>query len=236
MNRMKTVGGMLRRAREARGLAFPEISAQIKIHPKFLRALEEGDYELFSSPVHIKGFLKNYADFLGLNVAQILAFWRREYKGAAKEIPIRDVSRPLKAPRVVITPGVLISLTSFILVTAFLGYLFWQYRSIAGPPLLEVTAPERDAIVSDATLHLAGISTPGTQLKINGQEVLVEETGRFSFAYVLSPGTNVLEFVATNEFGKETVIKRRIVYEEPQIEFDAPREEASPAAAPAATP
>ena len=233
---MKTVGGILRRARVEKGFEIAEVAAKTKIHPKFLGALEEGSYELFSSPVHIKGFLKNYADFLGLDVAQILAFWRREYKDAAREMPIRNVARPLKAPRVVVTPGVLISLTIFVLVTVFLGYLSWQYRSIAGPPLLKVTAPERDAIVSDATLHLAGTSTPGTHLEINGQEVLVEESGRFSFAYVLSPGTNVLECVATNEFGKETVVKRRIVYEEPQIEFDAPREEASPAAVPAATP
>ena len=235
---MRKVGGILKNAREEKGLGFSEISEELKIQPKFLRALEEGNYKIFANRVHIKGFLKNYADFLGLNVSQILAFWRREYKDSAQPVPIRDVTRPLKTSQFIITPGVVVAAVTFLLVTAFLAYLFWQYRSIAGPPSLKITSPKKDMVVSDPQVVIEGFTDPDATLEINGQDISLDESGKFSFDFILSPGTNVLNFVATSKFGKESKVIRRLVYEEPERGFAPPREaprEASPSAKPEAT-
>jgi len=220
---MGKVGTLLKDARESRGLTFEEISEELKIHPRFLRALEEGDYGIFADKVHIRGFLKNYAEFLGLDVNQILAFWRREYADSAEEVPIRDVTKPIHSPRFVITPQVVAGGLIFVLVIAFLGYLFWQYRSIAGPPRIKITSPKDGLVVSDPEILVEGFSDPAASLRINDQKVALDEDGKFSLAYILSPGTNILSFVAVNRFGKETKIMRRVVYEEPRREFTPPR-------------
>ena len=214
---MKTVGEILRKARKERGCSLPEVSEALKIHPKFLRALEEGNYSIFAHPLHIKGFLKNYAAFLNLDVSQILAFWRREYKNASHPVDIRDVTKPLKRPKVVITPGVLASVSTLVLVICFLGYLFWQYRSIAGPPPLDIFSPKKDMVVSDPQITLKGTTDPGARLEVNGQKILVDEEGKFSFEYVLSDGTNILNFIAENEFGRRTEVVRRVIYEKPEV-------------------
>ncbi|MFW6109821.1 MAG: helix-turn-helix domain-containing protein [Patescibacteria group bacterium] len=228
MNKMRSVGDILRKAREERNLNYEDVSKELKIHPRFLRALEAGDYSEFGGAVHIKGFLKNYAEFLKLNVSQLLAFWRREYEDSSEPVEIEDVATPLKGPRITVTPGVILTAGIFFLVTVFLGYLFWQYRSIAGPPRLEVSRPAEDLVTEDPVITLTGNSDPQAQLEINSKDVLIDEQGKFSYDYVLSPGTNTLEFVARNDFGKETRKVRRVIFNEQEQPFDESVKEATP--------
>jgi len=67
-----TVGEQLRQAREAQKLGLDEIVEVTKIRGDHLRALEEGDYTVFSAPVYIRGFVRSYATLLKLDTAQIL--------------------------------------------------------------------------------------------------------------------------------------------------------------------
>ncbi len=226
---MKTVGEMLKKTRKKKGYSLLEVSEELRIQTKFLKALENSNYGAFGHPLHIKGFLKNYADFLGLDVSEVLAFWRREYREASEFPEIRDVTKPLKEPRVILTPRKLFILITVVFVVGFLGYIFWQYRSIAGPPELQVSVPSKDMIVSEAQVTLKGEADPQATLTINGQEVSVDDSGEFSFDYVLSDGPNELVFKARNEFGKETVIKRALIYDAPRVVVPPPQE-ASPSA------
>lgn len=220
---------MLKKTRKKKGYSLLEVSEELKIQTKFLKALENSDYTAFGHPLHVKGFLKNYAEFLGLDVSEVLAFWRREYRAASESPEIRDVTKPLKKPKVVLTPGKLFGVITAFFVVGFLGYILWQYRSIAGPPELEVLVPSKDMVVSEARITLRGRADPQAALTINGQEVSVGEGGQFSFDYVLSDGPNEVVFKAQNEFGKETVVKRSLIYDAPRVVVPPPRE-ASPSA------
>ncbi len=70
---LQSIGEMLRAARESRALSLEEAEAQTRIRVKFLRALEEGDISMLPSTTHARGFLRNYAQFLRLDVAGIVA-------------------------------------------------------------------------------------------------------------------------------------------------------------------
>jgi cytoskeleton protein RodZ len=61
------IGNSLREARLRQGLEFPEIEQATKIRGKYLRALEEEQFEVLPAQTYVKGFLRNYADFLGLD-------------------------------------------------------------------------------------------------------------------------------------------------------------------------
>ncbi len=69
---MPSVGEQLRRAREAQKLGVQEVVDLTKIRGDHLRALEAGDYSVFSAPVYIRGFVRAYARLLKLDVDQIL--------------------------------------------------------------------------------------------------------------------------------------------------------------------
>jgi len=61
------VGSLLREAREAKGLTLAEAHEGTRISTQYLEALENGQYDLLPTPVHTKGYLRNYARFLNLD-------------------------------------------------------------------------------------------------------------------------------------------------------------------------
>lgn len=70
---MPTVGEQLRTARETQKLAIHQVADWTKIRGDHLRALEQGDYSIFSAPVYIRGFVRTYATLLKLDAPQILS-------------------------------------------------------------------------------------------------------------------------------------------------------------------
>src|SRR5216117_1560371 len=70
---MTTVAEQLRSAREARGLTVHQVAEITKIRTDHLRALEEGNYEVFSAPVYIRGFVRTYASLLKLDVPRLIS-------------------------------------------------------------------------------------------------------------------------------------------------------------------
>jgi cytoskeleton protein RodZ len=61
------IGNSLREARVRRGIDFPQAEAAIKIRGKYLRALEDEQFELLPAETYVKGFLRTYAEYLGLD-------------------------------------------------------------------------------------------------------------------------------------------------------------------------
>ena len=78
---MPSVGQQLRQAREAQKMDLHEIVDITKIRADHLRALEEGNYSVFSAPVYIRGFVRSYATLLKLDTAQILEELGHELAG-----------------------------------------------------------------------------------------------------------------------------------------------------------
>lgn len=70
---MPTVAEQLRAAREAQNLTIHQVADVTKIRTDHLRALEEGDFDVFTAPVYIKGFTRCYATVLKLDAGQIMA-------------------------------------------------------------------------------------------------------------------------------------------------------------------
>ena len=70
---MSTVAEQLRAARESRNLTIAQVAEATKIRTDHIRALEEGNFNVFSAPIYIRGSVKNYAMRLKLDVPQIMA-------------------------------------------------------------------------------------------------------------------------------------------------------------------
>jgi len=73
---MKELGEHLRSTREEKGLSLAQVEEATKIRRAFLQALEEGSHDLLPPPVYVKGFLKSYAQFLGLDPQQVLSLYQ----------------------------------------------------------------------------------------------------------------------------------------------------------------
>lgn len=69
----ETLGQKLKKEREARYLTLEKASTETRIRQIFLQALEADDYSVMPSAAQGRGFLRNYAEYLGINVDEIIA-------------------------------------------------------------------------------------------------------------------------------------------------------------------
>ena len=107
------LGEVLRTAREARDVDLALVERDTKIRARYLQALEDGDYAELPGAVYTKGFLRNYALYLGLDPDDLLIKWRDEQELARNQealvvapppTPIAEPSRGLT-----FTPGIIVA-------------------------------------------------------------------------------------------------------------------------------
>ena len=96
---MPTVAEQLRAAREAKKLTVQQVADATKIRTDHVRALDDGNFSVFSAPIYIRGSVKNYATLLKLDVPQIMDVLAAELKGTEKfsEPPplVEESAKPL---------------------------------------------------------------------------------------------------------------------------------------------
>jgi len=86
---MFEIGNSLREARLRQQLEFPEIEQQTKIRAKYLKALEDEDFDVLPAPTYVKGFLRNYADALGLEGQLYVDEYNSRFVTGEEDVPLR---------------------------------------------------------------------------------------------------------------------------------------------------
>ncbi|MBP2654945.1 MAG: putative transcriptional regulator [Firmicutes bacterium] len=86
---MQTVGKILRTEREKQGLSLKDIEKGTSIRSLYIQAIEDDEYQALPGEVYLKGFLRNYANFLGLDQQEILNIYRQSQ--APVELPQEQV-------------------------------------------------------------------------------------------------------------------------------------------------
>jgi cytoskeleton protein RodZ len=97
---MFEIGNTLREARLRRGLDILDCEAETKIRAKYLRAMEEEQFDLMPSPTYVRGFLKSYAEFLDLDGQLVLDEYESRFGDydAPHDYPGRTAREP-REPR-----------------------------------------------------------------------------------------------------------------------------------------
>lgn len=117
------VGVELRRVREQLGWTLADIAARLKIRLGFLEAIEHGDLAALPAPAYAAGFIRSYAEALGLDPDEILRRFRAEGMSGTKA-PV--LAFPEAAPDRGVPPGAIALLVAVIAVG---GYVIWYGRS-----------------------------------------------------------------------------------------------------------
>src|ERR1700761_5221203 len=77
---MADIGATLREARMRAKIDINEVERRTKIRAKYLRAMENEEWDLLPGEVYVKSFLRTYSDFLGLDSRQLLDEYKRRYE------------------------------------------------------------------------------------------------------------------------------------------------------------
>lgn len=206
---MISIGQELLEARLKKNLTIAEVAKAIKIKPKFLIALEKGEYHKLPSSAYAQGFVRNYAEFLGLPVEKTLALFRREFdeKAVFKVLPEGMAPSSFPIQRTRIQQGALI-ITSLFIVLLF--YILFQYRFAILAPPLEILDPKEGEIISSQTVTVIGKTDTNATLYVNDEPVTLSQEGLFKKTIAVFPGSVIIQVKSINRFGRETVLTRRI--------------------------
>jgi len=139
------VGAELREARLRRGLALPDVVAQLRIRLRFLQAIEEGRVADLPGTVYAVGFVRSYAALLGLDAADVAWRFRAEaHEGDRKT----ELAFPVPMPDRGVPVGAVALLGVLLMAGAYAG---WYRISGDRPVSAEVVpaVPERLAALAD---------------------------------------------------------------------------------------
>jgi cytoskeletal protein RodZ len=230
-------------AREAKGVDLYRAERDTKIRARYLSAMERGDWRELPGSVYTKGFLRNYAIYLGLDADEVLAEFARERSESARPDGAITPPRPLNAPRKPLTVGpyAVVATLMAVLVLGFVAYIGSQLFRFAKPPEIAVTQPSAALVTApeDATSYtIRGAATPGASVEITvaGRDQPVRTTagpdGRWSSTVELRRGKNEFSISALDPETRkqaEELISLVItvpfaVVEAPSLTLDSPPE------------
>jgi cytoskeletal protein RodZ len=153
------IGNSLREARSRRGIDFAQAEQGTKIRGKYLRALEDERFELLPAQTYVKGFLRTYAEYLGLDgQLYVDEFNSRFVAGEVGDLRIarRSNARPGKRARRFETNVVLIALAAIAVVTVI---VISAWKTSGGNPESAPKTPARTTAGSAAQSKVAPLLT-----------------------------------------------------------------------------
>jgi transcriptional regulator with XRE-family HTH domain len=139
---MSTVAEQLRHGRESRNLTLQQVAEITKIRSDHIRALEEGNFEGFSAPVYIYGFVRTYASLLKLNVPEVLTALEAELgetQRFSEPPPLSDSPRGvidilmLQLSKIDWRKGGLAATAIVVVAGVFLGVAVWRHEKNRDP-------------------------------------------------------------------------------------------------------
>lgn len=202
-----TLGERLNKLRSEKRITLGEVSRSTKIQMKYLEYLESGRYEKLPADVYVKGFLRSYSQYLGADENYLIKLYERErdiHKNVKREEPKKSLIKPIKFSNLVITPKSMI----IILVVFFAGLgFFYLYRELSifiSKPRLVVFEPTDNFSTEEKKIKIEGITEKDAKLYINGQQLVVNEEGKFIEELFLQPGLNTIVIKSINRFEKES--------------------------------
>ncbi len=203
---MIKLGNKLHEIRVQKGISLDEVTKALKIRPFFLSAIERGEYHKLPASAYARGFIANYAEYLGVSKRDALALYRREVDEAKAfaVLPERfSETTDLVLPRLKIQYTTLVVLFAFF---AFTGYIAYSYKdAVINPPLSLVSS---NVSSKAGTVTIRGKSNPYAQVSINKAPVYVESDGTFVKSLSIFPGKTSITITAVNRFGKSTTLEK----------------------------
>src|SRR5712691_8977075 len=124
---MSKLGDQLRAQRERKGITLGQAAADTRIREKFLKALEDGDYQSLPGAVYTRGFLRNYAEYLDLETDELVALFQQERGGGPPEPSAKrsfKPYRPVLHRSLIFRPVVFVPVLILAFVGSFLGYIY----------------------------------------------------------------------------------------------------------------
>ncbi|TKJ30683.1 MAG: hypothetical protein CEE40_04105 [Chloroflexi bacterium B3_Chlor] len=150
---MGELGRLLREAREKKGLSTAEVEEETRIRQPQIEALEEENYEELPAGIYRKGLLRNYAQYLGLDLSGVMTLYGGEEEQVGPATPVAEGFEPPKG----------MTISSWLFINLFLGVLIVASIAVVGVLAYNRWFPV-SSISSATPTHRVSLASPVLQL------------------------------------------------------------------------
>jgi hypothetical protein len=160
---MFEIGASLREARARRKLSYDQVEAETKIRAKYIRCMEDEQFDVLPSGTYVRGFLRTYADYLGLD-GQLYV---DEYNSRFGDLPDERISRRRERPaqrRNESSNAVLIALAGIVAVGVLL-LAAWKLNPSSDQPASPLPPPATGSTGIPSGANPAGQAVQTAQAK-----------------------------------------------------------------------
>lgn len=221
-----SVGKMLMAARERAGLTIEEAASQLRLSVRQVNALEADDSSALPAPTFVRGFIRNYAKLLGVDVDQLL----QAYRVVAPELAHGNITLPsenitfVSQDKKVWLPYLLASVVVGLALVSWMVYMEYAVNdgrkpvsaTILAPvtqaPILELSAQPKQAVEAEATP--VPVVVPAEQVV---PAVPAKAGGKLNMTFTAQSWVSV-----TDHDGKELFNKSQLAGSQNTIEGSAP--------------
>lgn len=145
------LGNRLKEAREAKGLSLDDLQSITKIQKRYLKGIEDGNYSMMPGKFYVRAFIKQYAEAVDLEMAELSSYYKEEIPSVLEEQPEQlsrvQTNKPISTGNsklMELFPKVLIGI--FIIGAIVLLYYFFLQKEPADNT--QQQAPEDNQIVN----------------------------------------------------------------------------------------
>jgi len=196
---MESFGEYLKKERESRNISLEEVSAGTKIRKVILEAIENDDVDALPATVFVKGFLRSYSRYLGLESSKVILQYHTHivYLNKMKEEKLFvGRKRTLYKPTVVI---------ALVLILIFVFFVYFSQREKKESLVFIPVSPQTTSqtTVTETSIKRTSMKTPPLLIKKKEREVSEQ-------ASVITPPSNEGGLILEEEDNTEKSIKEEI--------------------------
>lgn len=194
------VGAMLKEMRLQKGLKIAEISKHLCIRKHYIEAIEESDYKEIPAFPYGIGFIRSYANFLGLNGENIVDLYKEETQGdKTKDSKVLEPQKDAVIPEV---RYLLISILAIILI-----YVVWMVFNSKEEAIVENLAEQNSVVLNEEAVVVEEFNVNNGVLVEDAIGVISVENNNDENQIVVSEGVYGEKTDAAEEAAKASDVK-----------------------------
>lgn len=216
-----TLGERLKKIREDRGEDLNSVASHLRIQPKYLTAIESGNYLELPGEVYVRNFLIQYATYLNVSCDTVIHLYEHEgnvFRPQQQRTAQNALEQGKNLPKAFLTPGVLRKAFVVMIILGIVVYLGYETQRIIKPPEIVIYYPTDNLRIIERSVTIRGETEPEALIYINNEEVIPDELGAFEEIVELQEGLNTLVITAKKPRSAEKEVIRTILVEKETIE------------------
>ncbi|OGF25792.1 hypothetical protein A2303_07405 [Candidatus Falkowbacteria bacterium RIFOXYB2_FULL_47_14] len=215
---VELVSRRLKTSRRAQKLELADAAKATNINILYLDALENGHFEKLPQGLYGKNFLKEYAEYLGVEAAELIDLAApeiAEYRPKNSKLFSERITHP---SNFLSLPKLIKGLFAVAAISVCVIYLGGEFGGIISPPRLEIINPAANLFTGRTSVDIEGYTEPEAEVTINDLPVLTGPDGHFIQKVNLKSGLNTISVTAQKKYSrKNNVVKKILVNNETSL-------------------